>query len=138
LGTNAGTYANAALQINGGGVQTNYGNMFLPSSVNVTLLGDWLGTSSNDLAIAGNVYLSPVAGLGATRTFNISANTNTSGEVAFNGTVIGAAGSNIIKTGNQTLVFNGVNTYLGTTTINSGVLAVGTNVASECRWRPWP
>ncbi len=105
------------------------GNVYLPATTNVTLLGDFLSTSSSDLVIAGNVAMSPNASVGATRTFNLNINTSTTGEVAINGVISGAAGSNIIKTGTQVLVLNGTNTYQGTTTINAGTIAVGTNVA---------
>ena len=129
LGTNTGSLANAALQINGGSLNTSSGNVYLPATTNVTLLGDFLSTSSSDLVIAGNVAMSPNAAVGATRTFNLNINSGTTGEVAINGVLSGAAGSDLIKSGSQVLVLNGANTYQGTTTITAGTISVGTNVA---------
>ena len=123
LGTNSGTLANAVLQLDGGAFNSS-GNQFLQSNVNATLNGDWLTSSSSDLVFAGNVSMSSNASVGATRTFNIS-----SGAVYFNGILSGAAGSNLIKAGGTTLGLNGVNTYVGTTTITAGTLIAGTNVA---------
>jgi hypothetical protein len=75
----------------------------------------------------GNIDLSP-GGVGGTRTISTGGNIDTT----FQGVVSGAVGTNLIKTGSNGLMLNGLNTYLGTTTVtttnNSGLLYLGTSV----------
>jgi hypothetical protein len=66
--------------------------------------------------------------VGGTRTISTAGNIDTT----FQGVVSGAVGTNLIKTGGNGLMLNGLNTYLGTTTLttvnNSGLLYLGTSV----------
>jgi autotransporter-associated beta strand protein len=83
-----------------------------------------MATSSSE----ATVNLAP-GGVAGTHVFEIGIG----GQPSFFGIngVISGAGSNLIKTGNQPLVLNGLNTYTGTTTLSStGTLpATGTTFA---------
>lgn len=62
--------------------------------------------------------------LGLNATITIAAN---SGNIAIGGVISDGSGSNgIIKTGINTLTLTGANTYTGGTTVNQGILTVGT------------
>ncbi|HEY5314450.1 MAG TPA: autotransporter-associated beta strand repeat-containing protein, partial [Pirellulales bacterium] len=117
----------ATLEPDGGTIIANGGNTYIPN--NLALLSDMVVTTSNDLVIAGNVAMSAVAGVGASRTFTVTPNASTTGEMVIDGIVSGVDGSSLTKAGTGTLVLNGLNTFQGTTTITAGNLLVGTNVA---------
>jgi autotransporter-associated beta strand protein len=77
-------------------------------------------TVSNTAAttLAGNVFLSDLAGTGRTLTINGLGALTISGVIAnFNG--VGTA-ANLTKSGTGTLTLSGANTYSGATTLNSG------------------
>lgn len=115
------------LIINGGQVRSDIGNNnFVTTNItinnNTVLQGDF-NTNSGTLAILGNVAMSDVATAGATRIWNMGG-----GDVAVRGVVSGAAGSNLIKRGANSLTLSGANTYQGYTQIDRGTLIIAGNV----------
>ncbi len=126
--SNAYALGSGTLSINGGSLVFN-NTVSVPNNVNV--VADVFGiTGGGNGALNGPVNLSP-SGVGGSVTLNAIGG----GVVGFQGVISGAQGSNLIKSGatgsgqaGQTVVFNGVNTYHGTTTILSGFLGVGTDV----------
>jgi autotransporter-associated beta strand protein len=82
--------------------------------------GSWLldnnGTSTNNLILAGTTPGIAVNALGTAKTATISA------------IIQGTAG--LVKSGDGTLILSGANTYTGTTTVDGGILALATPVAS--------
>lgn len=116
------------LTINGGNLTLN-NTVSVPNAINV--VADVIGISGgSNAALTGPVNLSPT-GAGSTVTLNAIG----SGVVGFQGVISGTSGSNFIKSGAtssgqtaQTIIFNGVNTYQGTTTVLSGFLGAGTDV----------
>jgi autotransporter-associated beta strand protein len=82
--------------------------------------GSWLldnnGTSTNNLILAGTTPGIAVNALGTAKTPTISA------------LIQGTAG--LVKSGAGTLILSGANTYTGTTTVDGGILALATPVAS--------
>ncbi|EDY20582.1 autotransporter-associated beta strand repeat protein [Chthoniobacter flavus Ellin428] len=96
---------------------------------NIVLLGDtFANDGGTDNSIFGNVILDG-GNASTTRTFINNGTANT--VLGFEG-VISGNGINIVKaTNGQTIVFNGNNTYTGTTTISNGFLMAGTDVLAN-------
>jgi autotransporter-associated beta strand protein len=84
---------------------------------NVTVDDAGTGTS-------GATISAPVA-LGATRTFTVADDGTSAADLTISGIISGAT-FGVTKAGAGTMVFSGVNTYIGVTTINTGVLSVAT------------
>ena len=121
---NAFALGDATLVLNqssGGG--SNGLQLNAPIRNNVQVISDTFLVFGGNVqsSLLGNVDLSP-SGIGGTRTFSIQ---NT--DFAIEGVISGAVGSNIIKTGNNNMYFNGVNTYQGTTTISAAGIWLGTS-----------
>jgi autotransporter-associated beta strand protein len=121
-----GSLAGSVLGGSGGALQTFNGAVSPGNNVDIAADLRWQG--NGDLVLRGNVNLAP-GGVSGTHVLEIGIG----GQPSFfsiNG-VISGAGSNLIKTGNQPLVLNGLNTYTGTTTLSStGTLpATGTTFA---------
>jgi autotransporter-associated beta strand protein len=111
----------------GGGALQTFNGAVSPGN-NVDIVADLRWQGNGNLVLRGNVNLAP-GGVSGTHVLEIGIG----GQPSFfsiNG-VISGAGSNLIKTGNQPLVLNGLNTYTGTTTLSStGTLpATGTTFA---------
>jgi len=117
-------------------------NVNLGSGAAVT----WL--SSGATGIVGPLILNSTSALsevevlnsinlnGANRTVQVDDNVNTGTDFAIlSGVLSGGTGSNLIKSGAGLLYLTGANTYVGTTALNQGTLAVtsvgGTGVASS-------
>lgn len=113
-----------------GGAHT-VANMFLYTTTTNDLTVTFKG--SNDLTLSGEFDLANTGdSIGAQRTIQV---TNT-GATTLAGTIIdnslndsGVTVSGITKTGNGSLYLNGVNTYAGPTTNNSGLLAGSGSIA---------
>ena len=73
----------------------------------------WQG--NGDLVFRGNVDLAP-GGVAGTHVLEIGVGAQPS-NFGVNG-IISGSGSNLVKSGNQPLVLNGMNTYTGTTTLS--------------------
>ena len=115
------------LIINGGQVRSDVGNNnFITTNItinnNTVLQGDF-NTNAGSLALLGNVAMSDVASAGATRVWNMGG-----GDVTVRGVISGAAGSNLIKRGANSLTLSGANTYQGYTQIDRGSLIIAGNV----------
>ncbi|MBL9182202.1 MAG: autotransporter-associated beta strand repeat-containing protein [Verrucomicrobiaceae bacterium] len=115
------------LVMNGGFVRSDIGNNnFVTTNItlnnNVVLQGDF-NTNAGVLVLLGNVAMSDVVGAGATRIWNMAG-----GDVAVRGVISGAAGSNLIKRGANSLTLSGANTYQGYTQIDRGTVVVSGNV----------
>lgn len=136
LNNQAGLAVNNSYALGSGPVYHNGGNLTLNNSVSIPnemdMVGDIFSTSGGtNAAILGEVKLAP-QGVGGIVTFNV----NGGGHLGFQGVISGApaggtTGSNVVKAGSQTIIFNGMNTYRGTTSVTSGFLGIGTDVYAD-------
>ncbi|MDB6120926.1 MAG: Autotransporter-associated beta strand repeat protein, partial [Verrucomicrobiaceae bacterium] len=121
---NARSLGDASLVLNQSAGTTRGLRLNAPISNDVLVVGDTflVDSGTTTASLRGNVNLSP-SGVGGTRTFNIAGV-----DIGIEGVVSGAAGTNVIKTGATNLYLNGLNTYLGTTTLTAGTTYSGTSV----------
>jgi autotransporter-associated beta strand protein len=112
-----------SLNLNTGGANasaiTGTGTLTLGGNVSVTDAG----TGTNGVTIS-----CPVA-LGATRTFTVDDDNNSSTDLSITGLVSGAAG--IIKAGAGSMNLGGANTFTGVVTVSAGILRASSTVASS-------
>jgi autotransporter-associated beta strand protein len=133
LGGNGTTLANGTvyptLLANGGSFSLN-NTVSIPNPVHV--VGDSFATSGgNNAAFTGEVKLAD-SDVGGTVTINAAGG----GVLGLQGVISGASaagvpGSNVIKAGAQTVVFHGLNTYRGTTSVTAGLLGIGSDVSPD-------
>lgn len=85
------------------------------------------------LELRGDHSIGSLAGAGEVRNFLAAGLTtgfdNTS--TTFSGIISGAAPFSLVKVGSGTQTLSGINTYVGTTTVNGGTLAVDGSIASS-------
>ncbi len=127
----AGTTIDTLTFITGGTVLTGGGILYLNNNVafNSTANGQTatIGTTANDGTLSLELNKSATLpnpdidnGVGATRTFTITpVSAGNTATLTVNSTVIRG---DVVKNGDGLLVFNGNNTYLGSTTVNAGIL----------------
>ncbi|TCO92740.1 autotransporter-associated beta strand protein [Chthoniobacter flavus] len=133
LNNQAGLTLNNSYALGTGILYHNGGNLTLNNTVTIAnemdMIGDTFSTSSGgNAALTGEMKLAP-QGVGGIVTLNM----NGGGHLGFEGVISGSpgdgtSGSNIVKTGSQTIIFNGMNTYRGTTSVTTGFLGIGTDV----------
>jgi len=81
-----------------------------------------LGAADADKTVT---FQNPIALAGAAHTVQVN-NGSASVDASLSGILSGTGSSGLTKTGNGTLTLTNTNTYVGVTTINAGVLSVGT------------
>ncbi len=111
--------AGSLLTINGGTIQNTGGITFAPTTI--TVGGDFALAGSGSSAFSGAVALGAT-----TRTIT----NDSTGIRNFGGIISGSAGTGLTLAGSGTTVFSAANSYTGTTTINSGVLRIGSGGAA--------
>lgn len=121
----ANTYSGATTIANGAVVLGSSGVLSSNTAVNLTGSASRFDVSGISATGLTNGSLAGVAGstvnLGA-KNLNIGRdNTSTS----YEGTIDGASGGSLTKSGNGTLTLSGNNTYSGGTTVTGGMLAIG-------------
>ena len=97
-------------------------NVFFNSTANgqTATIGSGLNNGTLSLELNKAAVTDPDNGIGATRTFTITpVDGGSTATLTVNSVV---ARGDVVKEGNGTLVFAGNNTYLGTTTVNDGIL----------------
>ncbi len=121
--TNGENYVNNLALRNGARVTGNPTRIGYHSAATITVAG------TNACVYAAGILL--VNNAGRPLTFDVqdvtgapSADLTVSGSI---GNLAGYPGMPIVKTGAGTLVFSGANTFIGTTTVNAGMLALGAN-----------
>ena len=116
--TTGGSLSGSVVGGGSGALQTFSGAVSLNNPVDIAADLRWQG--NGDLVFRGAVNLAP-GGVAGTHVLEVGVG-GQGAILGING-VISGTGSNLIKSGNQPLVLNGLNTYTGTTTITpSGTL----------------
>ncbi len=115
-----------ALHFNGGGFNGNLADATLILSDNARLCGlnNSAGNTVNIGALSGDTTaILAGADYAGSQTYNIGAKNL---DTTFQGLITNGSGGNahIIKSGSGSLTLTGANTYAGTTTVNSGTLAI--------------
>ncbi|MGB8170116.1 MAG: autotransporter-associated beta strand repeat-containing protein, partial [Chthoniobacteraceae bacterium] len=113
------------LVLNGGNVRYDTVQSITINNA-VLLTGDFSTSGGNDFVLKGNVAMHDGTA-GATRIWNLAG----TGTMGVYGTISGADGSNLIKSGAQNIVLAGNNNYQGYTQINQGEIIVVGNVAAS-------
>lgn len=136
LNNQASLTLNNSYGIGSGILYNNGGNLVLNNTVTVPneidMVGDTFSTSGGgNAALTGEFKLAP-NGVGGIVTINAGG----SGHLGFEGIISGSpgsgtSGSNVVKAGAQTIIFNGMNTYRGTTSVTAGFLGIGTDVFAD-------
>ena len=120
---NAAAVGTGTFAINGGTIDNTSGGAITLSNNNVqTWGGDFTFTGTNALNLGTGAVT-----LGASRTVTTSTGVLTVGGAIGDG----GNGYGITKAGSGTLVFNGADTFSGTTTVNGGVVQLGNANAAQ-------
>jgi autotransporter-associated beta strand protein len=123
------TVNGGTLTIGGNITGTGYG-LTKAGAGTLTLSGvnTYSGTTTvnaGTLAFGANQTLGAIAGAGNLFLSTYKLTTNASSDTTFSGVISGTGG--LTKNGTGTLTLSGANTYNGTTTVNAGMLALGSN-----------
>jgi autotransporter-associated beta strand protein len=134
---NGGTLDVTGAISSSGTINVNSGTLILEASnatttnVAVTDNGAWIFNGASPaigiLSGSGNILLNKAAGTGLT------VSTPGSGDTIFSGTIsdLGSGNGSLTTTGSGVAVLSGVNTYSGSTNVNSGFLDVSGSIANS-------
>lgn len=134
-GLNAGSTGHGSLELRtslalgSATLKMNGGNLILSTGVGlanpIDVVGDAFSMSNGgDWLIKSNINMAP-GGVAGSRTFNLNGSTSNIG--AIDG-IISGENSSLIRTGGQSVVIRGLNTYSGTTTLSAGTTWLATDV----------
>ncbi|MFY7818632.1 MAG: beta strand repeat-containing protein [Akkermansiaceae bacterium] len=126
LKSGIGAISSFAAYFNGGGFDGNLSNALVNITDNARLAGvnNSFGNTMNVGALSGDTTaILAGADYAGSQTYNIGAKNL---DTTFQGLITNGSGGNahIIKSGSGSLTLTGANTYAGTTTVNSGTLAI--------------